>query len=87
MSQNGNVACFAEGYISGIYGNRFQGGTWTGTEWTSYAYLGGEVTENASCISQSQGLAGMRRHLRQRQRLLRERVEQRLGGTGPGRDG
>ena len=53
MNQDGNVACFAEGYISGIYGNRFQGGAWTVADWTVYVDLGGSVTDNASCAAQS----------------------------------
>jgi hypothetical protein len=55
MNDNGNVVCFAEGYISGIYGNRFKGPAWTTADWTGYSDrgLGGSVTENASCTSQS----------------------------------
>jgi len=56
MNQNGNVFCFAEGYVSSIYGTRFNGKAWTVTDWSIYGGLGGSVTENASCTTQSAGL-------------------------------
>ena len=41
MNQNGNVVCFAKGYASVIYGNRFIGGTWAVARWGGFAGMGG----------------------------------------------
>jgi hypothetical protein len=45
----------AEAYNTGIYGSRFNGGTWAASNWSTYGGLGGSVTTNASCTTQSTG--------------------------------
>ena len=57
MNSGGNVACFAEGAESlGIFATRFDGGAWTVADWSGYGGgLGGDVSENAGCISQAAG--------------------------------
>lgn len=53
MNQSGNVVCFAKGYASGIYGSRFNGGTWVATNWPAYSGLSGVVNDNAGCTTQA----------------------------------
>jgi hypothetical protein len=55
MNSGGNVVCFAEGYDSEIYGDRFVGGGWTVVDWNGYFSIGGEVNTNAGCTSQAAG--------------------------------
>jgi hypothetical protein len=57
MNASGNVVCFAVGVTSiGVFGSRFNGGAWTVGDWSPYSNLGGDVTANASCTTQSAGL-------------------------------
>lgn len=56
LNSSGNVACFAEAYNSGIYGTRFKGGAWLVSNWTTYAGLGGAVSNNANCTTQAPGM-------------------------------
>lgn len=55
MDSNGNVACFAKAYNSGIYINVFKGGTWAIGDWSGYLALGGGVNDNAGCATQAAG--------------------------------
>ena len=55
MNSNGNVACFAKAYSSGIFGARYNGAGWTQGDWTGYAGLGGSVNDNAGCTTQAPG--------------------------------
>jgi hypothetical protein len=55
MNSSGQVVCFAEAYFSQIFGTRFDGGTWAVASWTTYASLGGEVTNNANCTTHVAG--------------------------------
>jgi hypothetical protein len=56
MNQNGNVVCFAKGYASGVYGNRFFGGAWAATRWGGYGAMSAAVNDNAGCTSHTAGL-------------------------------
>jgi hypothetical protein len=55
MNSSGQVVCFGEAYFSQIFGTRFDGGTWAVASWTTYASLGGEVTNNANCTTHAAG--------------------------------
>jgi hypothetical protein len=55
MNQNGNVVCFAKGYGSAIYGDRFVSGAWAVTRWGGYSGMGGTVNDNANCTTQAAG--------------------------------
>jgi hypothetical protein len=55
MNSGGQVVCFAKAWSSGVYVNRFKGGSWAAGNWTGYGGLGGEVDDNAGCTSQAPG--------------------------------
>jgi hypothetical protein len=51
MGIPGQVACFAEGLNTALFGNRFNGGSWTLANWGGWGSLGGLISSNASCAS------------------------------------
>jgi hypothetical protein len=55
MDNGGSVVCVADWYSSGIYGNRFNKGTWAVSGWGGYVSLGGLGNDNARCTSQGAG--------------------------------
>src|SRR5579859_5184862 len=56
LDSAGNAACFVVGVTSiGVFGSRFNGGAWTAADWTTYSDIGGYVTANANCTTQSAG--------------------------------
>jgi hypothetical protein len=55
LNSAGRVTCFAKAYTTGIYVNLFNGSSWVAGDWSGYEGLGGAVSDNASCTSQSTG--------------------------------
>ena len=51
----GEVACFARGTESALYGNLFKGGSFKPTQWIGWSSLGGLVASRASCTSDGAG--------------------------------
>jgi hypothetical protein len=55
MNNGGSVVCFANAYNTGIYGDRFNKGTWALSSWGGYVGLGGIANDDAGCTSQGAG--------------------------------